>query len=87
VVEDPAPLPSGQAPRLPSTLAEAVAAFAASPLLRQAMGEALHSSLVDSQASELGRSAALSDEALMAANGWWPLVGGWQTGVNASLEA
>lgn len=84
---DPALLPSGQAPRLPSTLAEAAAAFASSPLLRQAMGEALHSSLVDSQASELGRCAALSDEALMAANGWWPLVGGWQPGVRTSLEA
>ncbi|MEB3305821.1 MAG: glutamine synthetase [Cyanobacteriota bacterium] len=83
---DPAHLPSAQAPRLPSTLAEAAAAFAASPLLRQAMGEILHGSLIDSQASELARSAALSDQALMAASGWWPLVGGWQAGVNASLE-
>jgi glutamine synthetase len=83
---DPAHLPSEKAPRLPSTLAEAAAAFAASPQLRQAMGEALHGSLIDSQLSELGRSAALSDQALMAASGWWPLVGGWQSGTNPSLE-
>jgi glutamine synthetase len=50
------------------------------------MGEALHGSLIDSQLSELGRSAALSDQALMAASGWWPLVGGWQSGTNPSLE-
>ncbi|MGA1304191.1 MAG: glutamine synthetase [Cyanobium sp.] len=83
---DPAHLPSEQAPRLPSTLAEAAAAFAASPQLRQAMGEALHASLIDSQLSELSRSAALSDQALIAASGWWPLVGGWQCGTDPSLE-
>ena len=65
-----------QTPRLPSTLAEAAAAFAASPQLRQAMGEALHGSLIDSQLAELSRSAALSDQPVIAASGWWPLVGG-----------
>jgi glutamine synthetase len=73
---DPAALPADQVQRLPASLAEAAAAFAASPLLRQALGEALHGSLVDSQAAEVCRAAGLSPEALVAASAWWPLVGG-----------
>ena len=73
---DPAALPPGQASRLPARLAEAAAAFAASPLLRQALGEPLHASLVDSQAAELQRAAGLSHQELVAASCWWPLVGG-----------
>ncbi|MFM9046547.1 MAG: glutamine synthetase [Cyanobium sp.] len=83
---DPAHLPAGQAPRLPASLAEAAAAFAANTLLRQAMGEPLHGSLIDSQASEVGRCANLKDPSLMAAHGWWPLVGGWQSGSDPRLE-
>ncbi len=73
---DPAHLPAGAAVRLPSSLAEASAAFAASDLLREALGEALHASLLDSQAAEVRRCAGLSDAELAAADAWWPLVGG-----------
>jgi glutamine synthetase len=73
---DPAQLPAGAALRLPASLAEASAAFAASALLRQAFGEELHSSLLDSQAAEVRRCAAFSDAELAAADAWWPLVGG-----------
>ncbi|MEI8251342.1 MAG: glutamine synthetase [Synechococcus sp. ELA057] len=73
---DPARLPEGQVRRLPTTLSEAAAAFAASALLRQSFGEALHGSLCDSQAAEVRRTAGLEDGALVAADGWWPLVGG-----------
>ena len=73
---DPAGLPEGTASRLPVDLAEASTAFAASSLLRQAMGEALHGSLLDSQAAELRRNAGLTPEDQVLASGWWPLVGG-----------
>ncbi|QPN65097.1 glutamine synthetase [Synechococcus sp. CBW1004] len=73
---DPAGLPAGTASRLPVDLAEASAAFAASSLLRQAMGDALHGSLLDSQAAELRRNAGLTPEDQVLASGWWPLVGG-----------
>jgi glutamine synthetase len=73
---DPAHLPAGAAQRLPASLAEASAAFAASALLRQALGEDLHASLLDSQAAEVRRCAGLSEAELAAADAWWPLVGG-----------
>jgi glutamine synthetase len=73
---DPAHLPAGAAVRLPARLAEASAAFAASAVLRQAFGEELHASLLDSQAAEVRRCAGLSDAELAAADAWWPLVGG-----------
>lgn len=76
VVGDPAGLPAGTAARLPASLAEASAAFAASDLLRQALGEALHGSLCDSQAAEVRRAAGCSEAELVAAVAWWPLVGG-----------
>jgi len=73
---DPAGLPVGTAPRLPASLVEASAAFAASSLLRQALGDALHGSLLDSQAAELRRNAGLTPEDQVLASGLWPLVGG-----------
>ena len=73
---DPAHLPAGAAVRLPASLAEASAAFTASALLRQAFGEDLHASLLDSQAAEVRRCAGLGDAALAAGDAWWPLVGG-----------
>jgi len=73
---DPAALPQGQVPRLPGSLEQASAAFAASALLRQGMGEALHGSLLDSQAAEVRRCALLTPEQLVATGCWWPLVGG-----------
>lgn len=71
VVGDPTGLPAGTAARLPASLAEASAAFAASSLLRQARGEALRGSLLDSQAAE-----RCSEAELAAADAWWPLAGG-----------
>lgn len=73
---DPAHLPAGAGMRLPATLAQASAAFAASAVLRRAFGEVLHGSLLDSQAAEVRRCAGLSDADLVAADAWWPLVGG-----------
>ena len=73
---DPAGLPADAVPRLPASLAEASAAFAASSLLRQVMGDALHGSLLDSQAAELRRNAGLTPEEQVLASAWWPLVGG-----------
>lgn len=73
---DPALLPAGSVPRLPGDLAEAAAAFAGSSVLRRALGDGLHASLCDSQAAEQRRAAALDDGALVACDGWWPLVGG-----------
>ncbi|MBD2549872.1 glutamine synthetase [Microcystis elabens FACHB-917] len=73
---DPSGLPVGTARRLPSSLAEASAAFAASDLLRQALGEALHGSLLDSQAVEVRRAEDCSEAELVAAAAWWPVVGG-----------
>lgn len=76
VCGDPAGLPAGAVPRLPACLAEASTAFAASTLLRQVLGDALHGSLLDSQAAELRRNAGLTPEDQVLASGWWPLVGG-----------
>lgn len=76
VTGDPALLPAGQAPRLPTSLAEASAAFARSDPLRTGLGESFVGSLLDSQAAEVRRAQALSDADLVAADGWWPLVGG-----------
>lgn len=76
VAGDPAGLPSGTVPSLPASLAEASTAFAASDLLRRAMGEALHGSLCDNQAVEVRRAAGCSEEELVAADAWWPVVGG-----------
>jgi glutamine synthetase len=73
---DPAALPEGQVPRLPGSLEQASAAFAASDLLRLGMGEALHGSLLDSQAAEVRRCALLTPGQLVATSCWWPLVGG-----------
>lgn len=60
---------------MPSVPPIASAAFAASALLRQALGDVLHGSLLDSQAAEERRSAGCSEAELAAAGAWWPLVG------------
>jgi len=72
---DPAALGPAAPPRLPEDLGAASAAFAASPLLRQAMGALLHDTLVDSQQAELGRCAGLDADALVASTRWLPLGG------------
>jgi glutamine synthetase len=76
VTGDPALLHSPTVQRLPACLAEASTAFAASTLLRKVFGEELHGSLLDSQAAEVRRCAALSDAALVEADAWLPLIGG-----------
>jgi hypothetical protein len=69
-----------RATRVPVSLADASAAFAAIALLREALREGLHGSPVDSQAAERHRCGGCSDAALVAAEAWRPLVGGlcWQ---------
>ncbi len=39
------------------------------------MGDALHSSLLDSQAAEVRRNAGLTPEEQVLGSGWWPWVG------------
>ncbi len=72
VVGDPAGLGAAAPPRLPATLAEASAAFAASQPLRQAMGELLHATVLETQRAEQRRAAALGPDALLAAGRWTP---------------
>ena len=62
--------------RLPTSLAEARSAFAASSVQRAAMGELLHGSLLDSMTAEIQRAEGMTPEALLASTRWWPLVGG-----------
>lgn len=72
---DPAALGPAAPPRLPEDLGAASAAFAASTLLRQAMGSLLHDTLVDRQQAELRRCAGLDAESLVASTRWLPLAG------------
>ena len=71
---DPARLGEAAPARLPACLAEASSAFAASALLREAMGELLHSTLLASQQAEQRRCAAMDSEQLIASTRWYPLV-------------
>ena len=75
VVGDPAamePVPS----RLPSNLADARTAFDADKVLKDAMGDLLHGSLLDVFAGEIHRVEHFSPEEQVASSCWWPLVGG-----------
>lgn len=71
VVGDPSRLASPP-PRLPLDLAQASVAFAASVVLRQAMGEPLHRTLHESQQAEIRRSERLDPADLLAASRWTP---------------
>ncbi|MFQ6537114.1 MULTISPECIES: hypothetical protein [Aphanothece] len=73
---DPARLGAEAPPRLPAGLAEASQAFGRSSLLRAALGETLHGSLLDSQQAECRRAEGWDDDTLLAASRWWPIVGG-----------
>ncbi|QEY33077.1 glutamine synthetase [Synechococcus sp. RSCCF101] len=73
---DPERDPNARQLRLPRSLEESSAAFAASTVLVQAMGESLHGSLLDSMAAELQRSAGRTPAQLVQGLRWWPLVGG-----------
>ena len=64
--------------RLPRTLEEALAVFSSSTVLREAMGEHLHSSLMDSVRAEISRCEGMTSEEVIASTRWWPLVGGLQ---------
>ena len=85
---DPALLSPGEVPRLPRCLADAAAAFASSSLLQQAMGEALHGSLLDSQAAEVRRSRRSSTQPMVesASIRRRPVVGVMGAGEAASPE-
>lgn len=75
IVGDPAamdPVPV----RLPSSLADARTAFSEDKVLKMAMGELLHGSLLDSIAAEVKRVEDLAPEEQVANACWWPLVGG-----------
>ncbi|CAK6694466.1 Glutamate--methylamine ligase [Synechococcus sp. CBW1107] len=69
---DPAAATPAEAPRLPQTLTEAVRAFKASPLLREAMGERLQLTVAEARWAEVRRSDALTDEVLIATTCAWP---------------
>ena len=62
--------------RLPSTLVEARHALEGDQVLRSAMGELLHGSLLDSFAGEINRVEDLPPEQQVASTCWWPIVGG-----------
>lgn len=71
VVLDPATMPEQERPRrLPETLTAATDAFAASELLRTAMGDFLHGSIVATRRAEVAFATALSDEELVAFHRW-----------------
>ncbi|MCT0248131.1 glutamine synthetase family protein [Synechococcus sp. CS-205] len=72
---DPSAAPAAEAPRLPRTLTEAVRAFETSPVLRDAMGEALQRTVVEARLSEVRRSEPLADDALIISTRAWPLTG------------
>lgn len=76
VVGDPAVTAADGAPRLPLGLADAVAAFRASPVLREAMGEALHHTVAEAREAEVRRGVGLSQADLIASTSCWPLSGG-----------
>jgi glutamine synthetase len=58
-------------PRLPQNLGEAVAELEASAMLREAMGELLHRTLVESRQAVMRRSAGLEASDLIASTRWW----------------
>ncbi|MEV4612111.1 glutamine synthetase family protein [Kitasatospora sp. NPDC049258] len=61
------PADSGYAERLPAELAAAAAAFKASDLLREALGEQLHSAVLAVREAEVGRFAGREPEEVIAA--------------------
>jgi glutamine synthetase len=68
---DPEDLPEAERPaRLPSTLAEATDALAASDVLRASLGAYLHDRLVAVRRAEVEASAGLDEEALVAKHRW-----------------
>jgi glutamine synthetase len=72
---DPGRKDGGTAPRLPLDLAAATAAFEASALLRQALGERLHSTVAEARHAEIRRCEGMEEQALIASTCCWPVVG------------
>jgi glutamine synthetase len=72
---DPAAMAAGTVRRLPATLADSVAAFEASAVLREAMGEELLRSVAEARQAEVRRSASLGEEELITSTRCWPLTG------------
>jgi glutamine synthetase len=68
ITGDPVRLPD--VPRLPTTLDAATEAFAATPMLRDAMGEALFDAVVAVRKAEADRLRDLSPEAVVSALRW-----------------
>ena len=71
VHEDPAALADSRRPaRLPETLTEAAEALAGSAVLRDAMGEYLHSRVVAVRRAEAERAEGLDETALVSRYRW-----------------
>ena len=71
VQDDPAAMPDSERPaRLPETLAEAAEALAASTVMRDAMGEYLHSRVVAVRRAEAENAADLDEATLVARYRW-----------------
>ncbi len=76
VAGDPAVTAADTARRLPLSLADALVAFRGSPVLREAMGEALHRTVAEAREAEVRRGEELSQAGLIASTRCWPLSGG-----------
>lgn len=67
---DPAALPEGEIPRLPSSLAQAVAEYRTSGVLREALGDPLYEAVLAVRLGELALFEGRSPEELAAATRW-----------------
>lgn len=73
--EDPAAIPRPRARRIrlrrpPGSLAEALAGFERSEVLRAAMGEVLHGAFLATRRGEVEAFAGMDDEAVVRAHRW-----------------
>lgn len=69
---DPAALGVAAPPRLPASLEEASRAFATSSVLRDALGDLLHSTVLETQRAEHRRAAHLDPDQLLLQSRWSP---------------
>ncbi|MEY9944182.1 glutamine synthetase [Kitasatospora sp. GAS1066B] len=67
---DPAALPEGEIPRLPSSLAQALAEYRTSGILREALGDPLYEAVLAVRLGELALFDGRSPEELAAATRW-----------------
>jgi glutamine synthetase len=73
VVGDPGRVAPPGHGRLPLSLSEAIVPLSASSLLREAMGDQLHHTLVEAREAEVRRSERLSEAELILSTRAWPL--------------